>query len=102
MNQTRQAAIGALCQNYVYELVRSALNPIGDMERILGRVALRSARPMPVLLLSSVLRIAALLSIGWLVAQSGPVALTGFVLTFVAVRFGAITIARRPAETEVS
>lgn len=70
---------------------------------VLGmHLALRSARPTPVLLLSSVLRIAALLIIGWLVAQSGPVALTGFVLTFVAVRFGAITIARRPAETEVS
>ena len=65
-------------------------------------LALRSASPTPVLLLSSMLRIAALLSIGWLVAQSGPLALTGFVLTFVAVRFAAIAIARRPAETEVS
>jgi len=65
-------------------------------------LALRSASPTPVLLLSSVLRIATLLSIGWLVAQSGPVALSGFVLTFVAMRFAAITIARRPAEAGVS
>ncbi|MCB1705843.1 MAG: DNA mismatch repair protein MutS, partial [Halioglobus sp.] len=43
--QTRHAAIAALCQNYTYEAVRKALKPIGDMERILTRVALRSARP---------------------------------------------------------
>ncbi len=41
----RQNAIGALCANYHYEPVRAALKPIGDMERILTRVALRSARP---------------------------------------------------------
>jgi len=41
----RQEAIGALCANYHYETVREALKPIGDMERILTRVALRSARP---------------------------------------------------------
>jgi len=41
----RQLATGALCGNYDYELVRAALKPIGDMERILTRVALRSARP---------------------------------------------------------
>tara|TARA_R110002110_G_scaffold91264_2_gene237452 strand:+ start:73699 stop:76227 length:2529 start_codon:yes stop_codon:yes gene_type:complete len=43
--QARQAAIAALCDNYRYETVRNALKPIGDMERILTRVALRSARP---------------------------------------------------------
>ncbi|MBN7796755.1 DNA mismatch repair protein MutS [Parahaliea mediterranea] len=41
----RQAAIRALCDNYRYETVRDTLKPIGDMERILSRVALRSARP---------------------------------------------------------
>ena len=41
----RQATIKALCYNYAYETVRGALKPIGDMERILTRVALRSARP---------------------------------------------------------
>ena len=43
--EARQLAIGALCGNYDYEPVRTALKPIGDMERILTRVALRSARP---------------------------------------------------------
>ena len=43
--RTRHTAISALCKNYIYESVRKALKPIGDMERILTRVALRSARP---------------------------------------------------------
>ncbi len=43
--EARQGAIAALCDNYHYETVRDALKPIGDMERILTRVALRSARP---------------------------------------------------------
>tara|TARA_R110002049_G_scaffold29261_2_gene99353 strand:- start:685 stop:3231 length:2547 start_codon:yes stop_codon:yes gene_type:complete len=41
----RQAAIGALCDNYRYEPLRGVLKSVGDMERILTRVALRSARP---------------------------------------------------------
>ena len=43
--QARHQAIQALCNSYHYETVRDALKPIGDMERILTRVALRSARP---------------------------------------------------------
>jgi DNA mismatch repair protein MutS len=43
--QARHNAIQALCNNYYYETVRESLKPIGDMERILTRVALRSARP---------------------------------------------------------
>ena len=43
--EDRQSAIKVLCHNYAYETVRSTLKPIGDMERILTRVALRSARP---------------------------------------------------------
>jgi DNA mismatch repair protein MutS len=43
--RARQQAIRALCDNYQFELVRERLKPIGDMERILARVALRSARP---------------------------------------------------------
>jgi DNA mismatch repair protein MutS len=43
--QARHGAIRSLCNNYLYETVREALKPIGDMERILTRVALRSARP---------------------------------------------------------
>ncbi len=43
--QARHEAIRSLCRNYYYETVREALKPVGDMERILARVALRSARP---------------------------------------------------------
>ncbi|MEQ9464539.1 MAG: DNA mismatch repair protein MutS [Haliea sp.] len=41
----RHEGIRALCADYQFEPVRGALKPIGDMERILSRVALRSARP---------------------------------------------------------
>ncbi|SDK72189.1 DNA mismatch repair protein MutS [Microbulbifer yueqingensis] len=41
----RQDAIGAMLENYGFEPLRDALKPVGDMERILGRLALRSARP---------------------------------------------------------
>ncbi|MFA7554090.1 MAG: DNA mismatch repair protein MutS [Spongiibacteraceae bacterium] len=43
--EQRQAAIQSLLTNYRFESFREALKPIGDMERILARVALRSARP---------------------------------------------------------
>jgi DNA mismatch repair protein MutS len=41
----RQSAIAALIGDYHYEPLRDQLKHISDMERILGRVALRSARP---------------------------------------------------------
>ena len=41
----RYAAIGALGESRRYSHVAEALTPIGDLERILSRVALRSARP---------------------------------------------------------
>ncbi len=41
----RQNAIQHLKQNYIFENIRTLLKDIGDLERILGRVALRSARP---------------------------------------------------------
>ncbi|WP_226877103.1 DNA mismatch repair protein MutS [Microbulbifer hainanensis] len=41
----RQDAIAALIDGYQFEPLRDALKPVGDMERILGRLALRSARP---------------------------------------------------------
>lgn len=41
----RQSAITSLLANYAFEQLRQPLKHIGDMERILGRVALRSARP---------------------------------------------------------
>jgi DNA mismatch repair protein MutS len=43
--EARQQAVKALRDNYHFEPVRDLLKPIGDMERILARVALRSARP---------------------------------------------------------
>jgi DNA mismatch repair protein MutS len=43
--ELRQQAIRALLRDYRFEAVRTALQPIGDVERILARVALRSARP---------------------------------------------------------
>ncbi len=44
LNQ-RQAAITELQQNYRFEPVHGILKRVGDMERILGRLALRSSRP---------------------------------------------------------
>ena len=41
----RQAAISALLHNYQYEPLQNILKQIGDIERILARVALKSARP---------------------------------------------------------
>lgn len=41
----RQDAIAELQQNYGFELVHAVLKRVGDMERILGRLALRSSRP---------------------------------------------------------
>ncbi len=43
--ERRQQAIAALLDNYRFEPMREILRNIGDMERILARVALRSARP---------------------------------------------------------
>ncbi|WP_299948367.1 DNA mismatch repair protein MutS [uncultured Microbulbifer sp.] len=43
--RNRQDAITALTGNYGFEPLRDALKLVGDMERILGRLALRSARP---------------------------------------------------------
>jgi DNA mismatch repair protein MutS len=43
--EQRQQAIKALLWDYRFDAVRNALQPIGDVERILARVALRSARP---------------------------------------------------------
>ncbi len=44
LNQ-RQAAITELQQNYRFEPIHEILKRVGDMERILGRLALRSSRP---------------------------------------------------------
>ncbi|MFM1895571.1 MAG: hypothetical protein RLZZ385_645 [Pseudomonadota bacterium] len=41
----RQATVAALLEDYGFEPLHGLLNDIGDMERILARVAVRSARP---------------------------------------------------------
>ncbi len=43
--QSRQDSIKALLKDFLFEPIREELKHIGDLERILGRVALRSARP---------------------------------------------------------
>ncbi len=43
--EARHSAIAALLKDYGFEQCRKHLKHIGDLERILGRVALRSARP---------------------------------------------------------
>lgn len=43
--ESRQQAIAELLDGYLFETLRGSLKHIGDLERILGRVALRSARP---------------------------------------------------------
>lgn len=59
------------------------------------RLALRRKRPVGLLSLSAALRIAALLSVGWVVArQGGPWAAPGYAIAFLVVRFVATTLAR--------
>lgn len=43
--QQRQSAIHALLTDYYYEPIHNTLKGIGDIERIIARIALRSARP---------------------------------------------------------
>ena len=43
--QQRQHAVSALLEGFHYEQVHSLLKAVGDIERVLARVALRSARP---------------------------------------------------------
>lgn len=43
--QRRQEAVGELQENYRFESLRDILRDVGDVERILSRVALKSARP---------------------------------------------------------
>jgi len=45
----RQAAIADLIHQYAYEPLHNVLRQIGDIERILARIALRSARPRDLL-----------------------------------------------------
>ncbi|MGH8492241.1 MAG: DNA mismatch repair protein MutS [Moraxellaceae bacterium] len=43
--QARQEAVGELKTNYRFEPLRETLRDVGDVERILARIALKSARP---------------------------------------------------------
>jgi hypothetical protein len=61
------------------------------------RVALRQARPGPVLLASAALRIAALLALGGWIAAQGASALAGFALAFLAVRVAIVALVRPAA-----
>jgi hypothetical protein len=59
------------------------------------RLALRTERPVNILVLSAIVRIAALLGIGWaVVIFLGPFALAGFTLAFFIARTIATAIAR--------
>lgn len=57
------------------------------------RIALRATQPTAILLLSASLRIALLLAVGWLVVQTGGWAFFGYAVSFLLVRYFAITIA---------
>ncbi|WP_458790936.1 N-ATPase subunit AtpR [Yoonia sp. MH D7] len=61
------------------------------------RLALRTARPVAVLLPSAAIRITLLIGVGFWISQSGAVALAGFALAFLVVRF-VVTNALRPPE----
>ncbi len=43
--RNRQAVVASLIENYHFEALAETLDKIGDLERILGRLGLRSARP---------------------------------------------------------
>ncbi len=58
------------------------------------RVAFGTGRPAAILLVSAGLRIALLLAAGWFVAKTGAWALGGFAVSFLSVRFVAISFAR--------
>jgi len=53
----RQQATSELLQNYLFENLSAALAKIGDIERILARVALRSARPRDLIRLKEALQV---------------------------------------------
>jgi DNA mismatch repair protein MutS len=52
----RYHAVGALAESRGFEALRARLHPIGDLERVLARVALRSARPRDLAQLRSALQ----------------------------------------------
>jgi DNA mismatch repair protein MutS len=53
--QQRLTAVSELLQGYRFEAVQLALQPVGDVERILARIALQTARPRDLLRLKEAL-----------------------------------------------
>jgi DNA mismatch repair protein MutS len=53
----RQQAVSTLVSNYVFEALQENLKPVGDLERVLSRIALRSARPRDLSNLRSALEV---------------------------------------------
>ena len=66
------------------------------------RIALRTARPMAVLLPSAAIRITALLAAGWWIATYEVVALIGFALAFVVLRFILLAVMRTTTGKETA
>ncbi len=67
------------------------------------RLALRTERPMAVLLPSAAIRIALLLAAGMWVAGQGAVALAGFAIAFLVLRLVMLTVLRAgPSKTKPS
>ena len=66
------------------------------------RLALHTARPVAVLLPSAAIRIALLLGAGFWVSQLGAVALAGFALAFLVVRFIVTSAMRLPKGSTVT
>lgn len=65
------------------------------------RFALRAANPVPILMLSAIVRMAALLGLGWLTATLGGMwAFAGFALAFMLTRLIVIRVTR--AQTEAA
>lgn len=64
------------------------------------RIALKSARPGPILLVSAVLRISLLLLSGWVVAQWGLWSAVGFGVAFLAARYAIVMWVRVPIGLE--
>ncbi len=64
------------------------------------RIALKGARPGPILLVSAALRISLLLLSGWAVAQLGLWSTVGFGVAFLAARYAIVIWVRAPIGRE--
>jgi DNA mismatch repair protein MutS len=69
----RQTAIGALLTSYGYEDIHKVLKQIGDIERILSRIALRSARPRDLARLRDALGVLPALQSSMAAVESHPI-----------------------------